>query len=514
MSSSGAPPDTGRVSSILSEILDKSDDTNEIQTLLKQLEHDSDPIFTLNLLAPSLFVGPTETFPFSHKEALSVLLILATADSRTYLKPASRAVKAHAEQLPSAVSKGKDVLVTDELLSVLIAQLSGTDVEVSSNAADALRACALALGPTFSDRAIGSILESWKTVWARTDKRNEATTISVRCASAVVEIACLHDASMESAVSSGSMDLLLTMMTDNSDPLLQMSTLDLFERLATAHPMHSGRSHWLFSSIVLHPLLVMAGQEESPDPILGGPALRLLSRICRLSQQDETLFHLGGNELLTGFHHALRNFDVSSELERLALIDAVSSFASASPDALEVVLEDTEVRKAWLSLAVAQPKLKSAILHSVAQVIDPPPEKDSNGESIITSNVPSNALALKLYSTLGMTNDQDTTEMVMSLAKSPIVETRLGEYTLLEAIAKRGTGSQVLLSHGGFFEFLVSREGEQTKEGKEAKFAIVQAVMNSEARGLLADNIVATLERILKEGPFYVKTQTWEVQTE
>jgi hypothetical protein len=222
---------------------------------------------------------------------------------------------------------------------------------------------------------------------------------------------------------------------------------------------------------------------------------------------------LGGNELLTGFHHALRNFNASGELERLALIGAISSFASASPDALEAILQDSEIRESWLSLSVSQPKLKSAILKSVALVIDPVPETDANGDSIMAT-VPSNESAMKLYSTLGLVNNRDATQLVLSLAKSPFVEARLGAYALLEAVAKQEVGAQVLLSHEGFYDFLVSRESESIKEGKEAKFAIVQAIMDSPARGLLADNIVNTLDEILKQGPHYVKAVQWELMTE
>jgi Proteasome non-ATPase 26S subunit len=111
-------------------------------------------------------------------------------------------------------------------------------------------------------------------------------------------------------------------------------------------------------------------------------------------------------------------------------------------------------------------------------------------------------------------NNRDATQLVLSLAKSPFVETRLGTYALLEAVAKQGTGAQVLLSHDGFYDFLVSRESERIKEGKEAKFAIVQAIMDSPARGLLADSIVNTLDKILKQGPHYVKAVQEELMTE
>ena len=513
---SSASPDAEEVKRLLLQIRDERQDTVALKPLLSQLAKTSNPCYTMGMLAPNVFVGEAagEPMKISREDALSVVMLLASADSLTYLKPASRAIKSFAELLTTSTTE-QPVIVSDELLDVLVAQLSGNDVEVSVNATATILACCRKLvGSPLADRAIRAIADSWRRAWNRPDARQEATTICVRCASAVLGLACLGDVEMQSAIDSGCTDLLVTMMTDASDPLLQMSTMDLVEKLATSTPMSETRAKWLFSQCVLHPLLEMAGAEGDADPILGGPALRVLSSLCQLAHRDASLFALGGKELLTGFHHALRNFNGSGELERLALVDAISSFASASPDALEVVLDDSEIRESWLSLNVAQPKLKSAILTSVALVINPVSEKDANGDSVVTV-VLSSVLAMRLYSTLGLVNNgRDATGIVLSLAKSPLVEERLGAYALLEAVSKQATGAQVLLTHDGFFDFLVNRERETTKEGKEAKFAIVQAIMNSSARGLLAEDIVKTLDKILKQGPYYVKTETWEVATE
>lgn len=501
-----ASPDAEEVKDLLLSIRDDVQDTAAVKPLVAQLSTKSDPHYTMGMLAPNVLIGEAgEPMGISQQDALAVVMLLATMDSKTYLKPASRAIKSFAE-LCSKSTNEQPIQVSDQLLGVLVAQLSGTDVEVSENANGTLVAICRKLGSPLADRVIRAIADSWRQAWNQTEGRQEATTICVRCASAVVELACQGDAEMHSAIDSGCMHLLVDMMTDSSDPLLQMSTLDLVEKLATTLPMHGNRATWLFSHNVLHPLLEMAGAHDDADPILGGPALRTLSSLCQLAHRDASLFGLGGSELLTGFHHALRNFNTTGELDRLAFIDAASSFASASPDALEVVLDDAEIRESWLSLNVAQPKLKSAILMSVALVINPLPEKDSNGDSI-AQVIPSNALAMRLYSSLGLVNGRDSTELVLSLAKSPLVEERLGAYALLESVAKQGTGAQVLLTSPGFFDFLVDRQTESTKEGKEAKFAIVQAIMNSSARGLLADDIVKQLEKILKEGPYYVKLE-------
>jgi hypothetical protein len=506
MMRSNVSPNAIEVKHLVYQIRDHRQELEAVKAALIELGKISNPRFTMDVLAPSLFLGESNpAMEMNHVDALSVILLLASLDGPTYLKPASRAIKSFAELLATS-STEQDIVVSDDLLTVLVAQLSGNDVEVSANATAAITACCRRLGSPLSDRAIRSIAESWRRTWDSTNNRQEATTICVRLASAVVELACLGDAAMESAVESGAMNLLVAMLTDVSDPLLQMSTMDLVEQLANTLPMHGNRARWLFSPSILQPLLQMAGADgDCADPILGGPALRVLSTLCRLGHKDASLFGLGGNDLVTRFHHALRNFNGSAELERLALVDAISSFASASPDALEAVLQDAEIKTSWLSLSVAQPKLKSVILKSVALVIDPIPETDANGDSIIAT-VPSNASAIRLYATLGIVNNRDATELLLSLATSPFVETRLGAYALLEAVAKQGTGAQVLLSNDSFYTFLISREGESIKEGKEAKFAIVQAIMDSPARGLLSDEVVQILDTLLKQGPHYVKS--------
>ena len=51
------------------------------------------------------------------------------------------------------------------------------------------------------------------------------------------------------------------------------------------------------------------------------------------------------------------------------------------------------------------------------------------------------------------------------------------------------------------------------KEEREAKYAIVVAVLNSEIRSLLADKTAKTLEACVLQGPHYVPTQRWDVMT-
>lgn len=477
------------------------------------------PARTMSTLAPLLFRNSSQHMvdEISGPEALQILGFLVALDEPVYLKAASRAIKEEALRLTSTASAtlvDSDVHVSPQLTSIMISQLStGKDVEVAQNSMEALTACCKKFGPVFTETALRGIVDAWnQTLTLMTTNRPEASTICVRCAAAVVEISVLHDAAMKAAISSSAIELFLRMLTDESDPLLQMSMLDLLEKLASTCPMHHARAHYLFTDAVLNPVLGLAGglEQGAPDPILGGPALRVVAALCNLGQRDAALFGLSDGDLVRAFHRALHNFKASGELDRLAYVDAISSFASSSETALNLVLDDHVTRDAWLSLSVAQPKLKSSILVSVARVLDPAAEVDALGDLRDAPRI-SNEMGMKLFSTLGTVNGPESTEMMLALTRSPLPETRLGAYSLLEAVAKLPTGGQLLFTNGGFYEFLIDRQVEQTQEGREAKYAIVQAVLASEVVVLLADEIVRELEKYIAQGPHYVKVLRWEV---
>lgn len=515
-STNTAAADAEILESIFCEIRDQlaQQDTEALKCSARKILDISKPQTTMDTMAPLLFRESSQGSKITSQEAWTIVGFLVTSDSANYLKPVSRAVKKEAVRLTTSEHP---MIVSPECINVIASQLTGDDVEVATNATDTMVACCRKLGPEFADPALRAVTESWRnTLKQLSTDRNRASTVCVRWATAVVEISSLDDSTMQSALACGAFDLLSALMTDDSDPLLQMSVIDLIEKLASIKPMHHERARWLFTDTVTKPLLQRAGGDEEgePDPILGGPALRVIAALCKLGHRDSSLLGSAEAELTVGFHRALHNFEASGELDRLAMVDAISSFASASPDALDLVLNDEVTREAWLSLSVAQPKLKSAILTSIAMVLDPSTEVDANGDSITTCSAPPNDIAMKLYASIGSTNNTETTKLVLTMARSPLPEIRLGAYTLLSSVAKLGTGGQVLFTHPGFYEWLMDRERESTKEGREAKYAIVEAIVGSEVKGLLSDAIVRKLEEYIKQGPHYHKPISWELAVE
>ena len=499
---------------------------------VKDLTEKSSPANTMHVLVPFLFRDFKEKTAISNSEALSLMGALVASEPASFLKPTSHAVLEEATRLTQSTTDS--LCVSPELLHAIVSQLRGEDVQVADNATKVLGCIARRLGSSFVKQAMQVLHCIWKESWQQlTSGQNTASssTTCVRCANAVIELALMEDAFMGIALSIGASDTFYTMLTYESDPLLQLSALDLFERLSSTQPFHPSRTKWLLTSqegFPLRTVLSMAGgglglPAEKPDPLLGGSALRVVARLCKLLHWDTegVAAEKDGHFLLTTFHKALHHWDEqssSSEVDRLTMIDAISAFASASDEALEMILGDPVTRYAWLSFnSVAQSRLKAAILISVAHVLDPSMLAAENTESW-TPRPPSDAMAGQLFAGIGEVNASsfrgDTMDLLLNLVRSPIPEVRLGVYELLRAVAKMPAAGQVLWNHGEFFPMMLSRDIEPTKEGREAKYAIVQTILMSPLKGLLSEELVNQLEKYFDQGPHYKNVQSWEVATE
>eukprot|EP00956_Cyclotella_meneghiniana_P020278 scaffold35500_cov82-Cyclotella_meneghiniana.AAC.2 len=390
----------------------------------------------------------------------------------------------------------------------------------------------------------------------------ELSSAQIRMASLMIDVCLLGDEEFSYALLEAEeggtciIDKLLHLAVDmpNDDPLLQMSALDQLERLST-EPLQTIRAEFLIGNDVMREGLLTlvggSGSYDEIDPVNGPAALRLLTEICRVgvssaislsSMEESTLekFQL----LLTGFHVALQRFQPQGELERLSFIHATSSlFASCSIIACtssvessastagltQYILADKALLHDWLSLhsRVAQPKLKSAVLCSMAQVLEP---HLWNSESVQTQPVstadvrPNDAIALQLYQAFTeANNNKDAMELLLASAKSPFVEERLGAYTLFKALVMRGPILQLMLLHNddsgniSFLVWLLNHNSESTSEGRIAKYQIVNTMMSRSGSligGLIPDKMARELKLWNEQGPHYVKSIPWEMATE
>ena len=461
------------------------------------------------------------------------------------------------ESTPSDVA----LYVSNELIRVLVHQAcTGLDMEVSQNCHDSI--LLLFQYTKASSSSIRSLtLEGIVSVWLnaitsvvdetkKKSVRSEFGTICVRCTTLIVDIILLNDTrTMELLFLEATPtdpfhvgNILCSLLTDlpDDDTLLQISIYDVLCKLASERPNHPIRTQWLFQDAFIQPLLRKVGvgscslgeESHEPDAYLGSSALNILIAISSMltdaSIGNETEVFIIGETLIRDLHTALRNFEITgNDLERLSYIDAISSLASTSPAALHMILDDPITCEGWLLLNVAQPKIKAAILVSIANVLDHPKAisdgRASNTPLLSSSTTVSNETCMKLFSTLGRVNGRssgynhsDTTELLLKLVKSPIHEIRFGVYRLFEAISKYSMGGQVLMTNSNFYtNFLTQRDTiETTYEGRILKFNIVQALhANGSLKQLLSNDVITQLEQYLSQGPHYRKALQWEVMT-
>lgn len=515
--------------SILQALTEINNDLNSGDVIgpskISHLNEIATPFQIMQVLIPYLFQETSDGL--SHSEALSVLVALVSTDnsssSRAYLSAAS--VMVHKEVLHRCESPSPEKLfISDDFLELLVSQLNGDDTLVAENASQVLVMVSRRLGTTLIVNILRLLDQAYLIAWHQmlTGSAPKATsTVVVRCAAAMVDLALVDDNAFRCAIEAGVGNAWMLLVKYDSDPLLQISALDLIEKLAVTQPYHPSRTRWLFqtentSESILWVALKLAGgysdasSDTKPDPLLGGAALRVVAACCKLLHMpvDSDIAPETQATLLTAFHHALQNWQ-EGEMDRLALITAISSFAAASDDALQMVLDDSTTRQAWLSLrTVAQAKLKAAILVSVAHVLDPMYDEISTDRKQPT-------LGTQLFSAIGPTNNMQTTmDLLMDLVRSPLPEIRMGAYALMEATAKLPTGSQLLLQHNEFLPRLLQRENDRGVEALHAKFAIVQAIVESPIKQLLAEPVVKQLELYIEQGPHYQKARSWDVAIE
>jgi len=94
----------------------------------------------------------------------------------------------------------------------------------------------------------------------------------------------------------------------------------------------------------------------------------------------------------------------------------------------------------------------------------------------------------RLFNSLGVEcAQQPTMNLLMNALKQPFEELRTSVFHVLRSAATQNNpwGIRALLSYGGFFEFLMDRSTEPTKETREWKFAVLDAVLASPFRSQL-----------------------------
>lgn len=314
--------------------------------------------------------------------------------------------------------------------------------------------------------AMEYLVEDWKKLLGSGGNSSEA----VRCAVVLVKwVSRLPFLSV--ANSSGATDLFVQMLGNFEDPLQQLSLLDaLIQEFDTSKSkISSATDEWLAS-----PPLMSLVLQLLKDPLLADAALRyvgILSAV-RPTEIATVLDHVkqvvaeNGGDLPT------------RDTERLPLINALSTMAMSSSEVgLTSILSDSVLRRSWWDTdRIAQPKLKAAILVSVAQAL--PVVEESFGAS----------KALELYKLVGedhqrgaFDNDTTTYWLLTKMASSPLVEVKIASMALLAAAIRIENAAMTILgvldkpSHASLVELLLSSNREPTVHAQSARYDLLTA---------------------------------------
>lgn len=150
---------------------------------------------------------------------------------------------------------------------------------------------------------------------------------------------------------------------------------------------------------------------------------------------------------------------------------------------LHLLLQHKSLCQAWLQLgASTKMEVKANCYHSLARIIGEPTRLTRAVGDVPEENAGVWLLHERLFNSLGREcRNQSTLLYLMEILRQPFEEIRSAVFVLLRAVAAQNNewGMRALLSYGGFFEFLVDRTTEPTKETREWKFAVADAVVVS-----------------------------------
>lgn len=280
------------------------------------------------------------------------------------------------------------------------------------------------------------------------------------------------------------------------------------------------------------------------DTFCYASALTILSKCCNNSTcTNDTTYttttinnkhKLTTSMMITIFKYILHSIISESydDIEKIHYIHSLVTFIRSNDHdnnnhashRLKLILDENDMIEFWFNLKQGNVKYKAAVLNSIAQVLQYTTattknvSQDDDGTTTTTACNVSDEMCMTMYVAIGnINNNIQTTDMLMELVKSSIIEIRLATYQIFQSIIKnrsKNSGQYLLLSHVGFLEMLLNRNLELVKEGKEMKYDIVCSILKSEVKGYLNEDVVNVLEQFVNQGPYYYQGMSGDILLE
>ncbi|KAL4160057.1 hypothetical protein PRNP1_000628 [Phytophthora ramorum] len=394
-----------------------------------------------------------------------------------------------------------DPLVLEQVCSVV----ADEDIEVAAKASTVLEMLS-----SIPDSGIYQAVLDSLTTKAQSSDITQNSIAFMRYLETIVKICAQKDDHMEYGISAGAINLILNCLKSD-DPLFLMNVVDLVPAVCQTKI----GVQYIFQSGTLKTLLGM-----TEDPFVGGNAVRLVGEVSATaaslnieswSWSDATL----SKAFLETVESKMQSTD---SLQQIAAIDALAAFGSSSDKELHLLLQHRTICQMWLQLgSSAKLPVKANCFHSLARVIGAFTRLRKQADQVPVENAGVWSMCERLFNSLGVEcAKQSTMVLLMDALKQPFEELRTSVFHVLRSVAAQNNawGMRALQSYGGFFEFLMDRTTEPTKETREWKFAVLDAVLASPFQTQLDASLLEKLQASMRRGPYAGTAAPAEMQLE
>ncbi|GLD93228.1 hypothetical protein PINS_up001820 [Pythium insidiosum] len=387
-------------------------------------------------------------------------------------------------------------LASEQMLEVLCAVMADEEIELAAKAAEVLALFSQANGATLHEPILDALVEA-----ARGSGVTETSVELMRYLEAIARIASHDDDSMRYAIAHDAVDTVFGWL-QSKDTLFVMNVLDLVPKFCQTR---AGILHVLESGT----LQTLVGMTQ--DPFIGDSALRMIGEISATAATLSIDSWNWSDPMLskTFLSTVEERLQSAEPLQQIAAMDAIAAFASTSERELKVLLQHSHLCKRLLQSGMStKTPVKVNCLHAIARILGAHTRLqsvDNDDKRVPPENAPLWLLNEQLFLSLGSEcRQQSTVTLLMELLRQPFDEVRISVFALLRAVAAQNNdwGMRALRSYGGFFEFLLDRTTEPTKETREWKFAVVDAVLASPFQQTLDAVTLSKLREHMQKGPY------------
>ncbi|CAI5704320.1 unnamed protein product [Peronospora effusa] len=410
---------------------------------------------------------------------------------------------AHLGRKPSLdqVKVVADPLVLEQVCSVV----ADEDIEVAAKASTVLEMLS-SIGDSGIYRAVLNSLKSK----AQSSEVTENSIEFMRFLETIIKICAQKDEHMEYGISSGVIDLILNCL-QSDDPLFLMNVVDLVPAICQTKI----GVQYVFQSGTLKTLLAM-----TEDPFVGDNAIRLVGEIsATAARMNIETWSWSDATLSKAFLKTVKSKMQSTDsLQQIAAMDALAAFGSSSDKELDFLLQHRSICQMWLQFGSStKMPVKANCFHSIGRVLGAHTRLTKQVDQVPEENAGVWSMCERLFNSLGAECAQESTMIfLMKTLKQPFEELRTSVFHVLRSAAAQNSswGIRVLLSYGGFFEFLLDRTTEPTKETREWKFAVLDAVLASPFQSQLDPSLLERLQMSMRRGPYTGATAPVEMKLE